>query len=158
KSRGLGGPRTRRPIRGTRPQRTVRAARQAACCSLTCSNTADSREEINGEQPTLFRWVMHWPAALNQRPGYHIGTALWFVGRRGGVGKGTLLQILSQLLGDCYIGKLDADEMCRGWTTSRRSAQTPAASGAGQHSIKILWRNACGTVMFGAAAHCSMTW
>jgi len=94
-------------------------------CDLPRASLKEMVEEINGEQPTLFRWVMHWPAALYQRPGYHIGTALWFVGRRGGVGKGTLLQILSQLLGDCYIGKLDADEMCRGWTTSRRSAQTP---------------------------------
>jgi hypothetical protein len=86
-------------------------------CDMPQAPLVEMIEEINGDQPTLFRWVMHWLAAVYQRPGYHIGTALWFVGKRGGVGKGTLLQVLSRLLGECYVGKLDADEMGRGWTT-----------------------------------------
>src|SRR5436190_10170817 len=44
-------------------------------CDLPPASLKEMVEEIKGEEPTVFRWVMHWLAAVYQRPGYHIGTA-----------------------------------------------------------------------------------
>jgi hypothetical protein len=74
--------------------------------------------EIQSPDENLFRYVMHWLAALYQRPGYHIGTVLWFCGERTGIGKGTLLKIMRRLLGAQYVGKLNADEMRAGFSGS----------------------------------------
>jgi len=85
-------------------------------CNADSASMEDMVLECTGEQNTIFRWVMHWLASIYRRPGHHIGTALWFVDKDGGVGKGTLLSILRDLLGSRWVGKANRDEMGRGWT------------------------------------------
>lgn len=69
-----------------------------------------------GREHHLFRWVMQWLASVYHNPGRHIGTVLWFIGPNMGIGKGTLLSILADLIGRQWVGKANATEFSRGWT------------------------------------------
>jgi hypothetical protein len=85
-------------------------------CGLDPISMEQMVDEADGDEFTIFRWVMHWLASIYTRPGHHIGTALWFVGPNMGVGKGTLVGVLRSLLGPQWVGKASAEEMTRGWT------------------------------------------
>lgn len=75
---------------------------------------ADMMAEVD-EAESDFAWVMHWLASVYQNPGHHLNTALWFVGARQGVGKGTLVQVMQRLLGSRYVAQAMVDEIRRGW-------------------------------------------
>jgi hypothetical protein len=62
-----------------------------------------------------FRFVMNWLAALYQKPGINLQTNLWFCGDLQGVGKGTLCDIMSEVLGATMVGHLDQDEIESGY-------------------------------------------
>jgi hypothetical protein len=85
-------------------------------CGLDPISMEKMIDEAEGDDFTIFRWVMHWLASIYTRPGHHIGTALWFVGPNMGVGKGTLVGVLRSLLGPQWVGKASTEEMTRGWT------------------------------------------
>jgi hypothetical protein len=85
-------------------------------CGLDPISLEQMVDETDGNEFTIFRWVMHWLASLYIRPGHHIGTALWFVGPNMGIGKGTLVSVLRTLLGPQWVGKASPEEMHRGWT------------------------------------------
>jgi hypothetical protein len=85
-------------------------------CGLDPISLAQMIDEAEGDEFTIFRWVMHWLASVYTRPGHHIGTALWFVGPNTGIGKGTIVGVLRKLLGPQWVGKASTQEMHRGWT------------------------------------------
>lgn len=70
-----------------------------------------------------FRFVMNWLAALVQRPGYNITSNLWLCGTREGVGKGTLVKIMKEILGASSVGKLNISEVERGWNDHLQGKQ-----------------------------------
>ena len=85
-------------------------------CGLDPVSLEDMVLECSGEEPTIFKWVMHWFASVYLRPGHHIGVALWFLGPNMGIGKGTIIGALRSLIGARWVGKASAEEMNRGWT------------------------------------------
>jgi hypothetical protein len=85
-------------------------------CGLDPVSLEQMIDEAEGDEFTIFRWVMHWLASIYIRPGHHIGTALWFVGPNMGVGKGTLVGVMRTLIGPQWVGKASPEEMQRGWT------------------------------------------
>jgi len=89
-------------------------------CDLPAADFSAMFDEINGTRPTLFKWVIHWLASCYSRPGKHIGTALWFVGPRMGVGKGTLAHIMKTLIGHEWCVQADETENERGWNSYLR--------------------------------------
>ena len=78
--------------------------------------------EIDGPAPTPFKWVIHWLAARYQMPGFTPQTNLWFCGSRG-TGKGSLMSVMRQIMGPKAVGKVDASDIARGWTTSLFGAE-----------------------------------
>lgn len=62
-----------------------------------------------------FQFLMYWLAALIQRPGINLQTNVWLVGAQQGVGKGTLLTLLGNILGSESVGSLDQTEIEGGW-------------------------------------------
>ena len=85
-------------------------------CGLDPISMDEMLLECEGDEFTVFRWVLHWLASIYTRPGHHIGTALWFVGSNMGIGKGTVVGVLRTLLGSQWVGKASTEEMNRGWT------------------------------------------
>ena len=85
-------------------------------CGLDPISMEEMLLEYEGDEFTVFRWVLHWLASIYTRPGHHIGTALWFVGSNMGIGKGTIVGVLRTLLGPQWVGKASTEEMNRGWT------------------------------------------
>jgi hypothetical protein len=63
-----------------------------------------------------FKFVMMWIAALYQRPGINLLTNLWIVGLLEGLGKGTLVTLLTWLIGRPYGIKFKQSEVEKGWT------------------------------------------
>jgi hypothetical protein len=61
---------------------------------------------------------MHWLAARYQRPGYAPQTNLWFIGPLRGVGKGTLVSVMKNVLGGKAVGKANQLDIQKGWTDS----------------------------------------
>ncbi|WP_046864744.1 DUF5906 domain-containing protein [Microvirga massiliensis] len=73
-------------------------------------------DEINSNRPTPFRWVIHWLAARYQKPGFAPQTNLWFIGKRRGTGKGTVISAMRELLGGQTVGKASQEDIAKGWT------------------------------------------
>lgn len=73
-------------------------------------------EEILGNESTPLKWVMHWLASQYQRPGKHLPTALWFVGKAQGIGKGQFSQGMELLLGRSNVKNVSAEEFKSDWT------------------------------------------
>jgi len=73
-------------------------------------------DEINSRHSTPFRWVMHWLAARYQMPGFAPQTNLWFIGKRRGTGKGTLVSAMRAILGGQAVGKASQEDIAKGWT------------------------------------------
>lgn len=75
-------------------------------------------EEIDGKEPTPFKWVMHWLAARYQIPGFCPMTNLWFIGKQRGTGKGTLVDAMRGVLGATAVGKANQQDISGKWTDS----------------------------------------
>jgi hypothetical protein len=73
-------------------------------------------KEIQSDRATPFRWTMHWLAARYQMPGFAPQTNLWFIGKRRGTGKGTLVSVMRELLGSQTVGKASQEDIAKGWT------------------------------------------
>jgi len=52
-----------------------------------------------------FKFVVHWCAALVQRPGINLMTNMWFAGEYQGIGKGTLVNFMKYILGEDRVGR-----------------------------------------------------
>lgn len=63
-----------------------------------------------------FRFVIHYLAELYQRPGVNILSNLWLCGTLEGIGKGTLLDLMSLLIGSNLSCLLDQSDIERGWS------------------------------------------
>ena len=86
-------------------------------CSQKKKSIEAMIDEIAGDDcRSEFRYVMHWLAANYQYPGTHLNTALWFCGPQQGVGKGTLVRVMKDLLGAQYVGKATDGELTRQWS------------------------------------------
>ena len=72
--------------------------------------------EIHGSKDTAIKWVFHWLASQYQRPGKAVPTALWFVGRNQGVGKGLFASGMATLLGRANVKNVSAEEFKGDWT------------------------------------------
>jgi len=87
-----------------------------------CSDKSEEQEllfqqVISNQYTNLdFKFVMHWLAAIYQRPGINLQTNLWFCGEQNGVGKGTLVDIMRCLLGSNFVGQLNQTEIEAGWS------------------------------------------
>lgn len=73
-------------------------------------------DEIHGPEDTAIKWVFHWLASQYQRPGKALPTALWFVGRNQGVGKGLFASGMATLLGHANVKNVSAEEFKGDWT------------------------------------------
>lgn len=62
-----------------------------------------------------FRFFIYWMAALRQRPGVNLLTNIWLLGRLEGLGKGTIVDIMSWVLGKEFVGVLNQAEIEAGW-------------------------------------------
>lgn len=62
-----------------------------------------------------FKFLMHWLAALYQTPGINLLTNIWLLGEVEGLGKGTIVTIMSHILGREFVGKLNQTEVEAGW-------------------------------------------
>ncbi len=94
----------------------LKIVRNSLCAEPDEISLDEMLEEINSDRETPFRWTMHWLAARYQRPGYAPQTNLWFIGRRRGTGKGTLVSIMRELLGGHTVGKASQEDIAKGWT------------------------------------------
>lgn len=81
---------------------------------LTDNYTIGEGETLNIN--TDFRFIMHWLAALYQKPGVNLLTNLWLCGDLQGVGKGTLVQVMRLLIGTNLCCLLKQSEIERGWS------------------------------------------
>ena len=64
-----------------------------------------------------FEFTMHYLASIYQFQGINLLTNLWFVGTLEGTGKGTLIYIMTLILGYAAVGQLSAEEISkRGWS------------------------------------------
>lgn len=59
-------------------------------------------------------WMFQWLASQYQRPGYHLSTTLWLVGGQG-TGKGTLSEIIIQLLRPSNARLVNDSELKSDW-------------------------------------------
>lgn len=73
-------------------------------------------DEITGEEETDLKWLFHWLASQYQRQGKALPTAVWFVGRSQGVGKGILSSGMGQLLGRSNTKIVSPEEFNGEWT------------------------------------------
>lgn len=96
----------------------LKIIRNSLCSEPDEIDLAAMLEEIGSDRPTKFRWVMHWLAARYQIPGFASGTNLWFLGKLGGVGKGTLVAVMRDVLGSAACGKVNQSDIVKGWTDS----------------------------------------
>ena len=62
-----------------------------------------------------FRFLINWLAALYQSPGVNLLTNIWLLGEVEGLGKGTINEIMSWVLGREFVGKLNQTEIEAGW-------------------------------------------
>ncbi len=62
-----------------------------------------------------FRFLMNWLAANYQQPGINLLTNVWLLGEQEGLGKGTIVDIMSYILGKWFVGKLNQTEIESGW-------------------------------------------
>lgn len=91
--------------------------RNSLCAEPDVLGLDEMLEEIKSDRPTAFRWAMHWLAARYQYPGLTTQTNLWFIGPTRGVGKGSLVKAMTQALGGDTVGKINREELQRGWNT-----------------------------------------
>jgi hypothetical protein len=71
---------------------------------------------LNNDYDNLeFRFLINWLARLYQRPGCNLLTNIWLLGEVEGLGKGTIVTIMSWLLGREFVGKLNQTEIEAGW-------------------------------------------
>jgi hypothetical protein len=76
--------------------------------TMVVTNTYDENKE--------FKFFIMWFAAQAQTPGINLLTNLWLLGETEGLGKGTIKDIMAIILGKAFVGKLDQQEVERGWT------------------------------------------
>lgn len=76
--------------------------------NMIVSNQYDDNKE--------FKFLIMWLAALAQQPGVNLLTNVWLLGELEGLGKGTLVAIMGIILGKGFVGKLNQQEVERGWT------------------------------------------
>lgn len=100
----------------------LKVIRNSLCDAGAEIGLDDMIAEIMGSEPTPFRWVIHWLAARYQMPGFVPQTNLWFCGARG-TGKGSIMAVMRQIMGPKAVGKADANDIGRGWTTSLFGAE-----------------------------------
>jgi len=62
-----------------------------------------------------FRFLINWLAANYQEPGINLLTNIWLLGEQEGLGKGTIVDIMSYVLGKWFVGKLNQTEIENGW-------------------------------------------
>jgi hypothetical protein len=62
-----------------------------------------------------FRFLMNWLAAIVQNPGINLQTNLWLIGPVQGLGKGTIVDIMRNILGSEFVGELNQSEIEAGW-------------------------------------------
>lgn len=62
-----------------------------------------------------FKFLINWLAALYQQPGINLLTNVWLLGEVEGLGKGTINDIMSWVLGREFVGKLNQVEIEAGW-------------------------------------------
>jgi len=62
-----------------------------------------------------FRFLINWLAATYQYPGINLLTNIWLLGEQEGLGKGTIVDIMAQVLGKWFVGKLNQSEIEAGW-------------------------------------------
>jgi hypothetical protein len=94
----------------------LKVIRNSLCAEPDEISLAEMIEEIASARETAFRWTMHWLAARYQMPGYAPQTNLWFIGKRRGMGKGTLVSAMRELLGGHTVGKASQEDIAKGWT------------------------------------------
>jgi hypothetical protein len=76
----------------------------------------DWRNQVNDSSPSEIKWLFHWLASLYQRPGKAVPTALWFVGKGQGVGKGLVTTGLAKLIGHANAKRVSGEEFGSDWT------------------------------------------
>ena len=92
-----------------------------------CSGTVD-KENIVSESERVyqmvindqydndeFKFLMYWLASLYQRPGINLLTNVWLLGTLEGLGKGTLIDVMKNILGHEWVGDLNQGEIEQGW-------------------------------------------
>jgi hypothetical protein len=62
-----------------------------------------------------FKFCIYWLAKIVQAPGCNLQTNLWFCGAQEGVGKGTLVNIMRNIIGHRAVGDLNQTEIEAGW-------------------------------------------
>ena len=70
-----------------------------------------------------FRFLMYWLAATWQQPGINLLTNIWLLGQLEGIGKGTLIGIMSYVLGKSFVGPLNQSEIEAGWNDHLKGLQ-----------------------------------
>lgn len=100
----------------------LKVIRNSLCDAPDEIGLVEMIDEIMGTEHTPFRWVIHWLAARYQMPGFCPQTNLWFCGARG-TGKGSIMAVMRQIMGPKSVGKIDASDIARGWTTSLFGAE-----------------------------------
>ncbi len=76
-------------------------------------STEQIMREIDGVAKSPLRFFMHWLASLVQRPGCHLPTTLWLVGKKQGIGKGVFTTAMKAILGPSNV-KLVNDREWKG--------------------------------------------
>lgn len=106
-------------VRGT-VERLFRMIRNSLCGKTGTLSLDDMIRAGQSDDPAEleFRFLMSWLADMVQSPGSYRQTVIWLVGEMGGVGKGTLVEILTTILSRRYVALIQADELKRGWTDS----------------------------------------
>jgi hypothetical protein len=94
----------------------LKIIRNSLCAEPEEKGLGDMLAEIDGPEPTKFKWVMHWLAARYQMPGFAPQTNLWFIGELRGIGKGSLVQLMKRVMGGQTVGKASQEDIERGWS------------------------------------------
>jgi hypothetical protein len=93
----------------------LRLIRESLCGQQPISMDA-MLAELQSKERTEFRWVCHWLALLYWKPGIRLQSNCWFIGESQGIGKGTLIQIMRELLGSAHVNQVSEEELARGWS------------------------------------------
>lgn len=94
----------------------LRLIRESLCSAWDAKTLEEMIGEITGPKKTEFKWVIHWLASIYQFPGIRNQSNLWFIGKSQGIGKGTLVNIFSQIVGYAHVNSVNEDEIQRGWS------------------------------------------
>lgn len=76
----------------------------------------DHLADVFEAEATDIKWLFHWLASQYQRPGKYLPTALWFIGKAQGVGKGLFTSGLGTILGTSNVKTVSAEEFQGPWT------------------------------------------